>query len=527
MHESLKVDSSLRTSRWGLAAIWVSFSALSAGIVLLAINNLGNRYFWTDESSSLYTALGWPAVGERAGTLADAWIWITGPNLEPGLHNVLERFWALGMGTDIVTLRVYPFLFFMMYLGAVIALGRLVCIPWILIAGVLGLVLMENITPYNSVELRPTSAGLAASVVVPLLVLLILKQPHLWTLLLFGAGLLFIGSMQYNSYPIEAAAGFLLILLGWSQYRGRQRSILIGAGLIAVMWLPLLYLVTRGNPLGAVRTPGFGNISQSLIPNMERSEVLSLLQQNLLSWTALPRTVFLVLVPVLWFTRRWPWSWSRSQQRVQFVNVLWGFVLLATLASAGVGFLGLMPWILGTRWSIAEVGLIAVSLIGTAGIFVQVGLLQHKSIAALAALASVAICFMAGYRLAAYERFPGYNWKPVLATLLDGETGRSVIDTEIYTDLRYWVELSGDYDEFRSAWIQHGIKTTSNFSKADASSLKDFLVSNNDRLLLGDASILETAGLPLPSDVEVVYAPAWDESTGFIPPQPVLLIRDG
>ncbi len=526
MRESSVAESRQSEVGWGLTAAGISFTALVAGVVALAVNNLGNRYFWTDESSSLYTSLGWPGVGERAGSLAGAWNWTIETHVEPGLYNMLERFWALGAGTHITTLRLYPFLFFLIYLGALIGLGRLIRVPWFLIAGVVGLMLLENITPYYTVELRPSSAGLAASVVIPMLGLLLLKRPHWRMLLVFLGAFMFIGSMQYNSFPLEAAMGAVLLFFALARYQGTERVVLAGAGLFALLWLPVVYVVTRGNPLAINEEESLEAISGLLIPNMGFAEVANLLQQNLLSPTALPRTIFLLILPVMWITRRWPGLWSASNPRVLYVNFLWAFVLVATVATAAIGFLGVMPWIVGTRWSIAEVGLIGVSLLGLAGIVVERGLLRWKPVAAVAMAATVLISGLAGYRLLTYERFPGFNWNPVLAVMLDGEPGRSVVDTELYPDLRYWIELSGDYNQFQPDWVAHQVQTTSQFFAADASSVQEFLDSNNDRLLIGDASLIEQSGMQIPADVEIVKVPTWGDYGGDAPAQPVLLVRD-
>ncbi len=516
---------SRRGSKAFTAAAWVSFTALVAGVIALVVNNLGNRYFWTDESSSLYTSLGWPGVGARAGSLGGAWDWTIKTHVEPGLYNMLERFWALGIGTEVATLRVYPFLFFLIYLASLVGLGRLVRLPWFLIAGVVGLVMLENITPYYTVELRPSSAGLAASVALPAMGLLLLQRPRGWTLTLFVLGFLFIGSMQYNSYPLEAALGVVLVGFGWMRFSGSERSVLLGAGLLAVLWLPVVYVVTRGNPLGVAQEPGLDAISGLLIPNMGTAEVLNLLQQNLLSPTALPRTLFLILVPALWIARRWPGLLSSSSPTALGVNYLWAFVLLATGATAAIGFLGVMPWIVGTRWSIAEVGLIAASLIGLAGVVVKLEWLRWKPVAIAAVTVCVGVSFLAGYRLLTYERFPGHDWNGVLTVMLAGAPGKTVVDTELYTDLRYWVELSGDYDEFRDDWVNHDVQTTSTFFAADASNVQEFVESANDRLLLGDAVLLEDAGVEMPESIDVIEVPLWGTHSGVTPPQPVLLVR--
>lgn len=508
-----------------MAAVLVSFALLLVGVIALAINNLGNRYFWTDESSSLYTSLGWPGVGERAGSLAGAWNWTIETHVEPGLYNMLERFWALGVGTGITTLRVYPFLFFLIYLVALVALGRLVRVPWFVIAGVVGLMLLENITPYYTVELRPSSAGLAASVTLPLLGLLMLQRPKVWMLIAFVGAFVFIGSMQYNSFPLAAAVGAALVFFGVLRYTAAERAVIVGAGLFALLWLPVVYVITRGNPLAIGQEPSLAAISGLLIPNMGTSEVVDLLRQNLFSPTALPRTVFVLVVPILWLVRRWPGLKSAATPRARAVNFLWVFVLLATMATAAIGFLGVMPWIVGTRWSIAEVGLIAVSLIGIAAIIVELGLLRVKPVAVAAVVASVLVSGLAGYRLLTYERFPGYNWEPALTVMLNGEPGKSVIDTELYTDLRYWVELSGDYNNFRSDWLAHDIQTTSTFFAADPSSVQDFLDSDNDRLLIRDFSLIEDAGIQIPENINVFEVPVWRESSTPAPQRPILLVR--
>lgn len=504
---------------------WIAFACLTIGIFGFAAHNLGNRYFWTDESSSLFTSLGWPGVGERSGSIAGAWNWTMATHVEPGLYNMLERFWALGVGTEITTLRIYPFMFFLIYLSAIAGIGRLLRLPWFLIAGIIGLLLLENITPYYAVELRPSSAGLAASVALPFLALLLFNKTKAWMLIAFVVGVMVVGSMQYNSYPLEFATGVVLVGFGLLRSTNFERTLLAGAGIFSIAWLPAVYLVTRGNPKSVAHDSQLAAIPEALIPNMELPAILNLIQQNLLSFTALPRTLFLVLVPILWLVHKWPTPWSRLPGVHQSVNQLWLFTLVATCATAAVGFAGVMPWIVGTRWSIAEIGLIGISLLGIGAVLVQLGLLRLKPILVAALITSVAVSMLAGYRLFTYERFSGHNWNDVLPMILQGTPGKTVVDTKIYTDLRYWIELSGDYDSYRDAWIAHRIQTTSEFRPADETSVIQFLNSNQDRLLLSDVTLIERAGINMPDNVTLIRVPAWDESQPTDVPQPVLLVR--
>jgi hypothetical protein len=118
-------------------------------LVIYAVRNLGNTYFWTDESSTFMSALGWPGVGAEAGAVADAWSWIMRTFLDPGVFHMLVRYWALNVGTAIEILRVLPFLFFLAYLIAIVLLGRLMRLPWLFALAVVGLVLLEKFLRYH------------------------------------------------------------------------------------------------------------------------------------------------------------------------------------------------------------------------------------------------------------------------------------------------------------------------------------------------------------------------------------------
>jgi len=100
-----QVSDSPRVTRW-LAVI--SGTVLIAALVVFAVRNLGNTYFWTDESSTFMSALGWPGIGGEAGAIGDAWSWIMRTFLDPGVFHMLVRFWALNVGTQIEVLRLLP-----------------------------------------------------------------------------------------------------------------------------------------------------------------------------------------------------------------------------------------------------------------------------------------------------------------------------------------------------------------------------------------------------------------------------------
>ena len=434
------------------------------------------------------SALGWPGIGGEAGAIGDAWSWIMRTFLDPGVFHMLVRFWALNVGTEIEVLRFLPFIFFLIYLVAIALLGRLMRLPWVFALAVVGLMLLENITPYYAVELRPYSAGLAASVALPLAGLWLLQSPSGLRFGVFAATFLAVGTMQYNSLPIELAVAAVLMLGALRQASVRQRLYpLLAAGLSAI-WLPLFYLVSRGSPFEVDEGEALDYIPDLVLADMPFSQAVQTVITNLLSPTGLPRTVFILAVPLIWVATR------RAHERRAIISEnttrLWLFVTLATALSFALAVLGFIPWKLGTRWSIADVGLIAVSIIGLTALAIDAGLLRRKALSGLAtALALVAI-LVGAIRVATYERQPGYNLRPLLTELVATTPGKAVIDVWMYPEVRYWIEYSRDYEDLQNDWRAVGIKQSGQFDEAVAADLQAFLESDNDAFLLRNDALL-------------------------------------
>lgn len=487
----------------------VSLGLLALGIIGVAVHNLANHYFWTDESSTFFNAIGSPAPGEPPGDVATAWQGTMAGFLDPGLFHMLVRVWALTMGTDIVTLRFLPFLFFLLYVLAVLAIFRLVGAPWFVAAGGAGVMMLENITPYYAVELRPYSAGLAASVLLPVTALLLIKSPTVprFILLLLCVGV--VGGMQYNTMPISWAAALMLGLSWWRAKGIPRRSLLAVGAAFAVLWLPVFYVVSRGNPQRTGGGDALGYISEMVLTQMPADRLVHVVFTNLLSPTGLPRTIFLILVPLLWWRHVLPRPSSENEWRERAIALLWAFVLAATVATVSLAILGFIPWILGTRWSIAEVGLIAVSLAGLAGIVIRSSLWRRRGIVIVVAAGCLAASAMGAIRLWNYERPNDVDFMAALGpVILSGRPGGTVIDGWSYPDARYWVEYSGEHDDLRDAWIEHGIRANEGGGTANAADIRAFLQSEDDRMLLRSARALEDYAIELPPNVEVVAVPS-------------------
>lgn len=475
---------------------------LIAGVCVYGLHNLSNTNFWSDEASSFYTALGWPPPGEVAGPLSDAWYWTLTTHVEPGLFNLMARFWALAFGTEIHVLRLMPFALFVAYLAGIMTAGRLLRLPWFLAIAVAAVMLLENITPYYGVELRPSIAGLATSVALPVIGIWFSLDPSGKRFALFMVGVAFFGSMQFNSLPILVAVGAMLVVAAVRSDASSSRARVLAAAFIAAAWQPVVYLVTRGNPMQATGESSLNAIPDTLIPNMSTNRVLEVVATNFLSPTALPRTAFLALIPVLWIVGTIEKPWNRGSRFDWSVNAMWIFVMTATLCAAAIGIRGVMPWILGTRWSIAEIGLIAVSLVGLVGLLAHLIDWRRSALRWVVIAGAVLVTAVGSYRVGTYERPAGVDWRPAVEIILSGQPGGTIVDLWTYPEIRYWMELSGDYKSFTKRWLEHEVQPSAGVASADAQIVREFLASDADRLLLRNQQVLD--GITVPDDIEII-----------------------
>lgn len=504
----------------------VSLGILAIGVAGLGFHNLGNRYFWTDESSTFYAALGWPAPGAAPASISAAWDSTMNGFLDPGIFHMLVRFWAINFGAETVSLRLLPFVFFLAYVGAILGLARLLGAPLFVGAGIAGLMLLENITPYYSVELRPYSAGLAAAVVLPLVALWLIKSPSIPRLLTFMVGVVLFGSMQYNSMPITWALALVLVLAWWGNRIDLHGSYLLLASAFVFLWQPILYVISRGSPLQSTGGSSLDYIPDLVLTAMPTDRLLEVITSNLLSPTALPRTLFVILIPVLWWRKWLPRKLTNVDWGVRCINYLWLIVLVATLSTVVLAILGLIPWILGTRWSIAEVGLIALSTTGLAALVVRSELWKNPRIFALAGVVAVLATSIGATRLWLYERPNDVDVMSTFApAILSGKPGGTVIDVWSYPTIRYWMEFSGNHHDLLEEWVAHNVSPTMRFDEADSADIKLFLESDSDRLLLRSEAALKESGVELPAGIEVIsYQPQLDNGEITID-LPVLLVK--
>jgi hypothetical protein len=509
--------------------------AFVAGVFGLGLQNLGDRYFWTDESSSFFTALGWPGVGQEAGGLAEIQQTLS-TFLDPSLFHLLIRGWLEVFGTNIEALRALPFVFFVLYLIGIIAWYRKFGFaPVVAFAGA-AIMMLDNITPYYSVEVRAYSASLAASVLLPLVAWWLTDRPSVRRLAVFVVIGGFLGAMQYTAANVNIATAILIATIAIvRRTKGEKGSFtLAAASLFLLFWLPLIYLVTRGWPSSGAEAD-LDHVRDGVLAYMAPESIVHTLQTNFLSFTALPRTVFFVALPLALLLSARAQGIPRKRllynQRLMSVSLLWVYVLGMTGAGALLSVTGFLPWVLGTRWSITEIGSIALSILGLLALaryFAPTRLRMSRITQFLVPAIALTIIVIASLRMWSYERTSNLTALDDLVPVL--VSGRSdvpvIVDDWVFPDTRYWVEYSGKFEAEKGAWIQRGVESTGGFKKAGPQEIEKFLASASDRLLLKDTEALKQLSFPLPPNVQVIYPEGKAVASPGLESAPVILVKN-
>lgn len=301
-----------------------------------------------------------------------------------------------------------------------------------------------------------------------------------------------------------------------------------------LVWLPLIHLVTRGWPSGGAEED-LDHVRTLVLAYMDSETLLHTLTTNFFSFTALPRTLFLVIVPLLFLAA----GMSKGKQTTRAVSKpsrdvrdIWLYVLTLTVTAALLSAGGFLPWVLGTRWSITEIAGIALSVLGGFALVKQYAPRTwsgNPTLKAVGALALIVIVMVGTWRLWSYER-PGDSkaLDELVPVLVSGNPEAPIlIDYWIFPDTRYWVEYSGEFDQWRDEWINRGVISTDGYVKAGPESIQKFIDSPSDRMLLKDTEVLEQMTEPLPASVRVVYPSEPDFSSPDLASAPVVLVKEG
>ena len=349
-------------------------AALAAGLLALAVRNLGFRGMWWDEASQFWVSQGVgrysepfaPRLGLAEVARRNAW-----DNLDPGGFSLLLHEWTLA-SRGLVWLRLLPSVFFLACSLALALLG------WRLTRSSLFAVAagaVPSLFPsalYFALEIRAYSMEMAGIAVGALLLALAVERPSPHRAALLGLTCAVFLTSRY-SFALAAAA---LVVALWSGSAGR----VVGRALRAQMAAAALPIAVVGALIAGIMLPRqlwpemHGGALGLTSPAYTRDGVLlfapdapALLLRNLLSPVALPITLAIVVVLGVWARRvmarpgRVSADPAAGPPAVRFA--LLTFVAVVQALSAAVSLLGLYPWDIGTRWSAYLVAVSAVAAV--------------------------------------------------------------------------------------------------------------------------------------------------------------------
>ena len=504
-----------------LAAL--SSVVLMTGAIVFVARNVLRVSVWSDEAATIMTSFGWPPLGGPIGTLEESVAAALMGNADVGGFTIFLRLWVEILGGTLPSVRFFALFWIVLYLLSVAFLILRVSRSWLLVIGGVSLMLLENITPFYALEIRPYGAALASSVGVLVVAVWFRDAPSPWRASLVLASCLFLSSHQYVSLvPLIATAGVLALSAFDPKLLKAKKWWTVGTGLLLMAYLPTIFLLTRGPVVG---TGPPGHVQDLLIQSQSVGEVVDTLQTNLLSATAAPRTLFLLLVPVLlavrWIPRTLDWEGnSRS-----LILYLWVYVALGTVISFALSALGAIPWVLGTRWSITEVGLIAVSVAGLLGVLSQLAP-SRRWLSTSLVVFTVCSSVVASYRIASFQHPRSLEYVSDLAPiLLTQPPGTVVVDSWIFYDMRYLIEFGGRYSNIRSDWVTAGPRPTTGSDPADVEDLESFLQGADVALVWRSGRAFEEIPESVKRGLDIVELPSTGASGVTGDESPIVLFK--
>jgi len=497
-------------------------TGLLVAIVIFYLGNFGNQGFWGDETATFWQSeLAYPITETGFPGLQAMFDSIRGGSADPGGFNVLLLTWINLFGATVESLRTFAFSFLLLYLLFIVILTRWLALPELIASAVIAIMLLENITPYYAFELRPYMPELAASVGFLILTLFLLERCSGLSLLAFALGTVILSASQYSAAVLSLTVGVLIFTVYFRSIKHSRSLILLAATGIAVIWPVIQYVLLRGVPLTAEQQPPTHTIDL-LIRNQDFSQIVDTLSVNFLTPTALPRTIFLLLVPLLWIFGKQLVASRFTEPTRNAIGIMWLYVLIGTVFSALLSLIGVMPWTLGTRWSINEIGFIAVSLVGLTLITYQAFLeyINSKVTQIVVAFLCILVVITGSFRVATYSRPLSVDYLSSLSTeLFSGSPSGLIVDNWIYDDVRYLIQYSGRYEGLQGSWTSMETRNSLGYEAATGEDVIAFLSDTSaDRLLLRN---LDPVGeIEIPRSVTVV------ELTSLAN-QPVLLVKNG
>lgn len=344
-------------------------AATVAGLGLACVHNLSYSGIWFDEAVQFWIAQGQrpasPPLTPRGG-VRDVLRANCSDNLDPGGFSLLLHAWTL-RGRSLEHLRLLPLALYVAVVTSFGLLGWRLTRSAVFAAAAAAVPLLYPRALAFAFEIRAHTMEMAGIAMAALLLVWAVERPSPARLaLLGGTCAAFLASRYSFAFPV--AAVFLVLAVVWANRRtpiveAAMRLAIVAAPVLAVS-ATIAAVILRRQLWSEMRSGVLGLAA----PVYTRRSLLTLdangldlLLHNLFSLPALPVT----LCALALLARRRVWGWLRRDAEPAGqdagVAVTYGIVVATQATAAVASLLGLHPWDLASRWSVA---LLVVSALG-------------------------------------------------------------------------------------------------------------------------------------------------------------------
>ena len=327
---------------------------------LLWSNNGGASNFWFDESNQFLTSQGvnfWESSTGVRGSLMDALTLNRSLNLDPGGFTVLLRIWVSLFGGSPISLRLCAFISIcLLTFGSLLLLWlitRSIAITFFLALFIPFILFNNDDVLHHSFELRAYGYSLAFSVLLPLFAVALLKFNNIYSIYILVILSCLASSFRYDNFIYSSSVLFSILFVFWTDRR-QLRSGLIAPMLLYLTFTTFVYFgMTKFQNSG--RSPSY--VDSFSINSLDWRIMRQHLLHNFQSWPYFLRIPSICIG--LFVIKKSKFQKFQFSDQIKLLTV---FQLLTLGMQLLFSLSGLMPWWVGERWSLNDIGYSLIAL---------------------------------------------------------------------------------------------------------------------------------------------------------------------
>ena len=420
-------------------------------ILLLCIlaRNLNSPNFWFDESGQFWLALGqnhYSAANTATQSIKEVWTNSKSFNLDPGGFTLLLRGLIYSFeNTSPLILRSLPFFFSIVLCFGLLYWGVLLKVSLIYTSLVIFLLFLNSNFLYYSLELRAYSMELCGAVLLFLATERISKKNNTSNQILWLACLVLFGSSRYSYVIYETAAFASIITVSYLLKKSIDKQIVLILGFSLLIFNLFLYFGMLQYQSVSASPPPY--VQDLLIYGKDLNQILVIFKNNFLDPFAIPKTIFLFLYLAYLFRKG---SFESINPKI---TLLFFYILFATLIAIFLSIIGKLPWSVNSKWSLSELSLSALALIGCFAILKDLAFIifiRSRFLFLSHAILPAAILFLQIYLILGILKYDRTDkeYEPIYSSLefiyKRSSAGEMIVlDRWMWPSYRYIIEKSG------------------------------------------------------------------------------------